>query len=73
MGVPLVLIFGGLLIVKEIEKKHKKRIIQKAPTFVGAFWRGRRDLNPRAGFPAYSLSRGAPSASWVLLQVEWIA
>ena len=24
-------------------------------------WRGRRDLNPRAGFPTYSLSRGAPS------------
>ena len=23
-------------------------------------------MNPRAGFPAYSLSRGAPSASWVL-------
>ncbi len=40
---------------------------------VVAFWRRRRDLNPRAGFPAYSLSRGAPSASWVLLQVEWIA
>ena len=34
-------------------------------------WRGRRDLNPRAGFPAYSLSRGAPSASWVLPQAEW--
>ena len=31
-------------------------------------WRRRRDLNPRAGSkPAYSLSRGAPSASWVLL------
>ena len=27
-------------------------------------------MNPRAGYPAYSLSRGAPSASWVLLQVE---
>ena len=40
---------------------------------VVVFWRRRRDLNPRAGFPAYSLSRGAPSASWVLLQVEWIA
>ena len=41
------------------------------PSRVGPyFWRRRRDLNPRAGFPAYSLSRGAPSASWVLLQVE---
>ena len=26
-----------------------------------AIWRGKRDLNPRAGFPTYSLSRGAPS------------
>ena len=25
------------------------------------FWRRRRDLNPRAGYPTYSLSRGAPS------------
>ena len=24
-------------------------------------WRRKRDLNPRAGFPTYSLSRGAPS------------
>ena len=24
-------------------------------------WRRRRDLNPRAGYPTYSLSRGAPS------------
>ena len=31
-------------------------------------WRRRRDLNPRCGFPHYSLSRGAPSATWVLLQ-----
>ena len=29
--------------------------------------RRRRDLNPRAGFPTYTLSRGASSASWVLL------
>ena len=25
------------------------------------FWRRKRDLNPRAGYPTYSLSRGAPS------------
>ena len=25
-------------------------------------------MNPGAGYPAYSLSRGAPSATWVLLQ-----
>ena len=29
--------------------------------------RRRRDLNPRAGFPTYTLSRGTSSASWVLL------
>ena len=27
------------------------------------FWRKRRDLNPRAGHPTYTLSRGASSAS----------
>ena len=27
----------------------------------GSAWRRRRDLNPCAGFPTYSLSRGAPS------------
>ena len=26
-------------------------------------WRRRRDLNPRAGYPTYTLSRGASSAS----------
>ena len=31
------------------------------------FWRRRRDLNPRDTHAPYSLSRGAPSASWVLL------
>ena len=29
----------------------------------GFFWRRRRDLNPRAGFPTYALSRGASSTS----------
>ena len=32
-----------------------------------AFKRRRRDLNPRAGYPTYTLSRGASSASWVFL------
>ena len=31
--------------------------------------RRRRDLNPRAGFPTYTLSRGASSASWVFLLI----
>ena len=30
-------------------------------------WRRKRDLNPRYGIPYYSLSRGAPSTSWVFL------
>ena len=35
------------------------------------FWRGREDLNLRDAFyTSYSLSRGAPSASWVLPQVD---
>ena len=31
------------------------------------FWRRKRDLNPRDAHAPYSLSRGAPSASWVFL------
>ena len=45
-------------------------------TFVNNFFtqfvfkceRRKRDLNPRAGYPTYTLSRGTSSASWVLLQ-----
>ena len=34
-------------------------------------WRGREDLNLRGAFyTPYSLSRGAPSASWVLPQIN---
>ena len=32
---------------------------QAMPVFL--FWRRRRDLNPRAGYPTYALSRGASS------------
>ena len=28
-------------------------------------------MNPRDGFPPYSLSRGAPSATWVLLHAKY--
>ena len=36
----------------------------KKSTLLGGFfvWRRKRDLNPRDGYPPYSLSRGAPSA-----------
>ena len=33
-------------------------------------WRRWRDLNSRAGYPTYTLSRGASSASWVHLRVR---
>jgi hypothetical protein len=35
----------------------------------GPWWRRRRDLNPRASCPTYTLSRGASSATWVLLHM----
>ena len=40
--------------------------------FSSVFWmkRRKRDLNPRAGFPTYTLSRGASSASWVFLRID---
>ena len=33
-------------------------------------WRRQRDLNSRADFSTYSLSRGAPSPAWVRLHVK---
>lgn len=39
-----------------IEKVHRNSI-----KIAVDLWRRTRDLNPRAGFPTYSLSRGAPS------------
>ena len=35
-------------------------------------WRRRRDLNPRAGYPTYSLSRGAPSPLGYFCMVKFI-
>ena len=35
-------------------------------------WRGSRDLNSRAGFPTYSLSRGAPSPLGYFLMLNTI-
>ena len=35
-------------------------------------WRRRRDLNPRAGYPTYSLSRGAPSPLGYFCMVKLI-
>ena len=41
-------------------------------------WRRRRDLNPRAGFPTYTLSRGASSANLstspnIIYEIESVA
>ena len=45
---------------KELHKK-KNRIVLAQKWLNTAVWRRKRDLNPRAGYPTYSLSRGAPS------------
>ena len=55
--------------LKEIKIKPKK-----ASSKTRCFWRRIRDLNPGAGCPTYSLSRGASSATWVILHLwrrEW--
>ena len=51
-------------------KKAKKCSEINFKRLLSTFWRRRRDLNPRDGFPPYSLSRGAPSATWVLLRIK---
>ena len=42
-------------------EKAKEKLSLERELRPGSVWRRRRDLNPRAGFPTYSLSRGAPS------------
>ena len=44
-------------------KRFVKNFFHKKYHFVLAFKRRRRDLNPRAGYPTYTLSRGASSAT----------
>lgn len=51
-----------------IKKKNRTFSSRKS----AKFWRRRRDLNSRAGFPTYSLSRGAPSPAWVRLHVKCV-
>ena len=54
---------------KQCKKKRKSK--GKRNVFSCFSWRGREDLNLRDAFyTSYSLSRGAPSASWVLPQVD---
>ena len=47
------------------QKKNPRNV-----DFPGISKRRSRDLNPGCGHPHYSLSRGAPSATWVLLHVK---
>lgn len=44
----------------KVPKKHKKNPQnQRYIVVLGVLWRSKRDLNSRAGFPTYALSRGA--------------
>ena len=49
---------GGMLTTTPLDQNYFSKIR----------WRRRRDLNSRASFPTYTLSRGTSSATWVLLQ-----
>ena len=52
-------------------RRYKRKSKGKRNVFSCFSWRGREDLNLRGAFyTPYSLSRGAPSASWVLPQVD---
>jgi hypothetical protein len=46
----------------------KGRCLNRLTNGPDYYWRRRRDLNPRAAYTTYTLSRGAPSATWVLLR-----
>ena len=56
---------------KTFSAKNEKKPWNRCDSKVFHAWRGREDLNLRDAFyTSYSLSRGAPSASWVLPQVD---
>ena len=52
----------GVLTPAGSRRSSSKQKVKRQPKQV-AFWRRRRDLNSRAGFPTYALSRGASSAN----------
>ena len=63
---------SGILSARSRLFHYIKNSIRKAPEtqrFRG-FWRRSRDLNPGCDYSHYSLSRGAPSATWVLPQMS---
>ena len=43
------------------ETSRKETLAALVHAVEAAIWRRRRDLNPRAGYPTYALSRGASS------------
>ncbi len=51
-----------------LQFENKLNKTDKIGVLISPVWRRKRDLNPRYAFTYYSLSRGAPSASWVFLQ-----
>lgn len=61
-------IFQSIYIMVEMAQKKKSQSLKILLLLPIGSKRRKRDLNPRAGFPTYTLSRGASSASWVLLQ-----
>ena len=42
---------------------NMQKLLESPVVFADNIERRKRDLNPRAGFPTYTLSRGASSAS----------
>ncbi len=45
-------------LITKTQRKTQRHGLKTVPL---SFWRRKRDLNPRAGCPTYSLSRGASS------------
>ena len=62
IGLMISTTLRAVMIYQTCGLDKKSRIL-----LIRLFWRRRRDLNPCYSFPYYSLSRGAPWATWVLL------
>ena len=54
--------------ISSVTGRHVNHYTTGPINFLKIRWRRRRDLNSRASFPTYTLSRGTSSATWVLLQ-----
>ena len=60
-------IFQSIYTMVEMAQKKKSQSLKILLLLPIGSKRRKRDLNPRAGCPTYTLSRGASSASWVFL------